>query len=108
LLFFDPKLPAAYKSWMKQMLTEINPITGIALAQDPTLAVIEIQNEDSLLFWTAQGIKGAAHKELRRQFGAFAAKKYGSLEEARKAWQEAAPSPDQDVPDDFASDEASF
>jgi hypothetical protein len=75
LLFFDPKLQAAYKNWMKQMLTEKNPNTGIALAQDPTLAVIEIQNEDSLLFWTTQGIKGAARKELRRQFGAFAAKK---------------------------------
>jgi hypothetical protein len=108
LLFFDPKLQAAYKSWMKQMLTEINPHTGIALAQDPTLAVIEIQNEDSLLFWTAQGIKGAARKELRRQFGSFAVKKYGSLENVHAAWQEAAPSPDQDAPDDFASGEAAL
>ena len=108
LLFFDPKLQAAYKNWMKQMLTEKNPNTGIALAQDPALAVIEIQNEDSLLFWTAQGIKGAARKELRRQFGAFAAKKYGSVENTRAAWQNAAPSPDQDVPDDFANGEAAL
>jgi len=108
LLFFDPKLQAAYKNWMKQMLTEKNPNTGIALAQDPALAVIEIQNEDSLLFWTTQGIKGAARKELRRQFGAFAAKKYGSVENTRAAWQNAAPSPDQDVPDDFANGEAAL
>jgi hypothetical protein len=108
LLFFDPKLQAAYKNWMKQVLTEKNPYTGIALGQDPALAILEIQNEDSLLFWTVQGIKGPARKELRRQFGAFAAKKYGSLESARAAWQGAAPSPDQDGPDDFAQGEAAL
>jgi hypothetical protein len=108
LLFFDPKLQAAYKSWMKQVLTEKNPYTGMALAQDPALAILEIQNEDSLLFWTAQGIKGAARKELRRQFGAFAARKYASLENAQAAWQGAAPSPDQDGPDDFANGEAAL
>jgi hypothetical protein len=108
LLFFDPKLQAAYKNWMKQVLTEKNSYTGIALAQEPALAVLEIQNEDSLLFWTAQGIKGAARKELRRQFGAFVANQYGSLEKARAAWQDAAPSPDQDSPDDFAHGEAAL
>ncbi len=86
LLFFDPKLQEAYKSWMKQVLTEKNPYTGIPLAQDPALAIIQIQNEDSLLFWTSQGIKGTAGEELRKQFGAFAAKKYGTLDKAKEAW----------------------
>ena len=108
LLFFDPKLQAAYKNWMRQVLTEKDPNTGVALAQNPALAVIEIQNEDSLLFWTVQGMKGAARKELRRQFGAFAAKKHGSFEKARAVWQDAAPSPDQDTPDDFAKGEAAL
>jgi hypothetical protein len=108
LLFFEPKLQAAYKNWMKQVLTEKNPYTGITLAQDPALAILQIQNEDSLLFWTSQGIKGAARKELRRQFGAFAARKYGSLENALAAWQGGAPSPDQDGPDDFAHGQAAL
>ncbi len=108
LLFFDPKLQAAYKGWMKQMLAEKNPHTGIPLSQDPALAIIQIQNEDSLLFWTVQGIKGAAKKEFRHQFGAFVAKKYGSLEKAKQAWQSVAPTPDQDGPDDFAHGEAAL
>ncbi len=108
LLFFDAKLQAAYKNWMKLVLTEKNPYTGVALAQDPALAILEIQNEDSLLFWTTQGIKGPARKELRRQFATFAAKKYASLENALAAWQRAAPTPDQDVPDDFAQGEAAL
>lgn len=108
LLFFDPKLQAAYRSWMKRMLAEKNPHTGIPLAQDPALAIIQIQNEDSLLFWSVQGIKGSAKKELRHQFGAFAVKKYGSLERASAAWQGERPSPDQDGPDDFAHGEAAL
>ena len=108
LLFFDKKLQAAYKHWMKQVLAETNPYTGIPLAQDPTLAIIQIQNEDSLLFWTCQGIKGSAKKELRRQFGEFLTKKYGSLEMAKQAWGGAAPSAGQDGPDDFAQGEAAL
>ncbi|MGD0090450.1 MAG: hypothetical protein ABSE73_11070 [Planctomycetota bacterium] len=104
LLFFDPKLQAAYKNWMKLLLTEKNPYTGIPLAQDPALAIIQLQNEDSLLFYTSQGIKGAAHKELRRQFGDFVKQKYGTLEKAREAWGNAAASGD--APDDVANGEA--
>ena len=106
LLFFDARLQEAYKSWLKQVLTETNTYTGVPLAQDPALAVIEIQNEDSLLFWTVQGIKGQAHRELRKQFGWFVAQKYGSLERAHQAWDNAAPSPNQDAPDDLTREEA--
>ena len=108
LLFFDKKLQAAYRHWMKRVLTEKNPYTGIPLAEDPALAIIQIQNEDSLLFWTSQGLKGSAKKELRRQFGEFLVKKYGSLEKASEAWQGAAPHSGQDSPDNFAQGEAAL
>ena len=108
LLFFDPQLQIAYKHWLKRVFTETNSYTGIPLAQDPALAIIEIQNEDSLLFWTSQAIKGSARKELRRQFGMFLSKKYGSLAKALQAWSNAAPSADQDAPDDFSHGEAAL
>lgn len=108
LLFFDAKLQAAYRHWLKLVLTETNTYTGIPLARDPALAIIEIQNEDSLLFWTSQAIKGSAKKELRRQFGAFLHEKYGSLAQAAAAWKGAAPGADQDAPDDFARGEAAL
>ncbi len=88
-LFFDKKLQEAYKSWLKQTLSEKNPHTGIPLAQDPALAIIQIQNEDSILFWSSQGIAGEGAAELRRQFGAFVTKKYGSLDKAKEAWSNA-------------------
>jgi hypothetical protein len=109
LLFFDKTLQKAYMNWMKQTLTEKNPHTGIPLAQDPALAFIQLQNEDSLLFFTQQGIKGAARKELRRQFAAFLKTKYGSLDKAKAAWGEGSDVPgDQDAADDFANEEAAI
>jgi hypothetical protein len=108
LLFFDHKLQTAYKEWLRQVLTEKNPHTGIPLSQDPALAIIQIQNEDSLLFWTSQTIKGTARKELRRQFGQFLTKKYGSLEKAKAAWAGKAPPAVQDSADDFAQGEAAL
>ena len=40
LLFFDPKLQAAYKHWLKLALGEKNPYTGIPPAQDSCAAIV--------------------------------------------------------------------
>lgn len=86
LLFFNPKLQEAYKAWLKALLVPKNPHTGIPLARDPALAMIHLQNEDSLLFWTEQAIKGKQLELLGKQFGDWAKKKYGSIPAARRAW----------------------
>jgi hypothetical protein len=86
LLFFDKTLQSGYKSWLKQMFDTVNPHTGLRLADDPSLAIIELQNEDSLLFWTAQGIKGQQLRNLEKLYGDFLIKKYGSLDKANATW----------------------
>jgi hypothetical protein len=90
LLFFDERLQAAYRGWLRALLTRKNPHTGIPLAQDPALAVIQLQNEDSLLFWTAQNIKGKPLEALETKFAAFAKAKHGSIDRALAAWKGAA------------------
>jgi hypothetical protein len=87
LLFFNPRLRAAYKAWLKALLSPTNPHTGIPLAKEPGLAMIHLQNEDSLLFWTEQSIKGKQLELLGQQFGDWATKKYGSIPAARRAWK---------------------
>lgn len=86
LLFFNPRLQQGYKAWLRALLSPANPYTGIPLAKDPALAIIHLQNEDSLLFWTEQAIKGKQLELLGQQFGDWAAKKYGSIPAARRAW----------------------
>lgn len=90
LLFFNPTLQEGYRAWMKQLLTTPNPYTGTPLAKDPALAIIQLQNEDSLLFWTEQRIKGTQRALLGKQFHAFLVQKYGSFDLAKKAWGGAA------------------
>jgi hypothetical protein len=68
-------MQSGYKSWLKQMFDTENPHTGLRLADDPSLAIIELQNEDSLLFWTAQGIKGQQLRNLEKLYGDFLIKK---------------------------------
>jgi len=86
LLFFDPTLQAAYKSWLKQLFTEKNPYNGVPLARDASVALVQIQNEDSLLFWTVGGIKGPQRAALEARFAQFVMAKHGSLAKALAAW----------------------
>ena len=86
LLFFRDDLQAGYKAWAKALFTQKNPHTGMALAKDPAVAILQIQNEDSLFFWTLQGIKPAQMELLGRKFGQWLVKKYRTLEAAKSAW----------------------
>lgn len=87
LLFFDETLKAAWKSWMRQLLEPKNPHTGIPLAKDPAIAILQIQNEDSLLFWTINALAGEPRRELGRRFAAWLAREHGSVEKAVARWQ---------------------
>jgi hypothetical protein len=86
LLFFNEKLQAGYKAWVKALYTPKNPYTGIPLAQDPSVGIIQVQNEDGMFFWTMQSMKPEQQEILGRKFGAWLVKKYGSLAAAKQAW----------------------
>ena len=86
MLFFNPKLQSAYKTWLKEIFEPKNPYTGIALKDDAAVAIIQLQNEDSLLFWTIANLKGKDLDLLCRQYAQWLVKKYGSLKKAFAAW----------------------
>ena len=86
LLFFDPTMQEGYKAWLKALYAETNPYTGIPLAADPAVAIIQLQNEDSLLFWTLNKSRASRGSGYAKLFGDFLKSKYGSLEKAKAAW----------------------
>jgi hypothetical protein len=102
MIYFDPVLQSAYKGWLRETLIPANPYTGLPLKDDPALAIIQMQNEDSLLFWTFNSIKGREAALLGTRFGQFLEDKYGSLAMARDAWRGAdAPGPIDGMSDDW-------
>lgn len=102
LIYFDPIVQAAYKNWLKETLVAVNPYTGIALKDDPALAIIQMQNEDSLLFWSLNNLKGREARLIAERFGAFLERKYKTLDLAREAFDGAqAPGPIDDFKDDW-------
>ena len=90
LLFFEETLQRGYKAWVTALYSPANPYTRIPLARDPAVAIIQVQNEDSLFFWTTMGMKPPQKARLAARFSAWLVKKYGSLDAARKAWDGAA------------------
>jgi hypothetical protein len=89
LLFFNPRMQQIYRSWARTLLTSPNPYTGLSLADDPAVGIYEIVNEDNYFFWTftpGTNIPWECMPPLEERFGAWAARKYGSLAAALKAW----------------------
>lgn len=89
LIFYHPRMQEIYKSWAKGLLTTKNPYTGMSLAEDPAVGIVEIVNEDGLFFWTFMPYSGQPEqcvKILEKKFGDWLILKYGSIDEAFKTW----------------------
>jgi hypothetical protein len=86
LLFFDETLQKGYQAWASALFARPNPYTNIPLAKDPAVAIIQVQNEDSLLFWTSQLMPPAQKARLGQKFGRWLLEKYGSLGAWTTAW----------------------
>lgn len=89
LLFFNPDFQKIYRGWLRTLLTKVNPYTKVALKDEPALALLELVNEDSYLFWTFNydNIPASQMAILEREFADWVEKKYGSLERAMEAWK---------------------
>ena len=87
LLFFNPKLQAAYKEWVRKLYAPANPYTGIALKDDPSVAIIQVQNEDGLFWWSTQSVPEGQLRVLGKQFGDWLIAKHKSLDAAKVAWE---------------------
>jgi len=89
LPFFSQRFQQLQKGWWQAALTVTNPYTGLSLRQDPTLAFIEILNEDSLFFWTFvpyESVPAPQMQILERLFGGWLQKKDPSLGRTFRRW----------------------
>jgi len=86
---FAPDLQDIYIQQTTDMLKRVNSVTGKRYADDPSLAYVEIQNEDDIFFFGIDGnLKKCPtyHKRFSEKLAAWLLKKYGTEEALRKAW----------------------
>jgi hypothetical protein len=93
---FDPQLIALQKEYARQLLTHVNPYTNTTLAVEPTVALVEIINENSLYgMWKDEALKHTKDggnllqrhiSFLDSTWNAFLIKKYNTQAALQTAW----------------------
>lgn len=88
---FEPRMIELQKEYARKLLTHVNPYTNLPYTDEPAVAVIEINNENSLF---SQYFAGTIDKlpdryatEFRKQWNRWLIKKYKSTAAVKKAWQ---------------------
>jgi hypothetical protein len=86
-LMFNPDFQAQYRRWVEALLLARGR-DGSRLVDDPAVFGMEIQNEDSLFFWTfsEQNLPEPQLNLIETRFGSWLARKYGSAAGALDAW----------------------
>lgn len=88
-LMFNGEFQKRFQEWIKTLLTSSSDQYKHGLLDEPAIFGIEIQNEDSLFFWTfdSGSIPNAQMRILEKQFGAWLTAKHGSLSQAMERWK---------------------
>lgn len=102
VMFFSDTLKNAYKNWVKYLYSETNPLTGIALKDEPAVALIQVKNEDGLFWWTISSVKPEFEKIIMKKFYEWAIAKYGSDAAVKSAWSNVSQSKDNWVSGELA------
>ncbi len=88
--FFTDEVKELEKEYARQLLTHLNPYTGMTYAEDPAVAFVEIVNEQGLIHSWLGGVVDRLpqvfRNRLREKWNAYLGSKYVSDEEFRKAW----------------------
>jgi hypothetical protein len=91
ITFFLPRSIELQKEFARQLLTHKNPYTGKTYADDPAVAVVELNNENTLLGAAFDGAVDRLHPthktELQKQWNAWLKTKYGTMDALQREWQ---------------------
>ncbi len=87
---FDPELIDAQKQYAHDLLGHLNAFTHARYADEPAVAIVEINNENSMFMWEADktlaSLAGAYRDELQRQWNRWLIEKYQTRQKLERAW----------------------
>lgn len=88
---FEPKMIALQKDYARQLLTHRNPYTKTRYVDEPSVALIEINNENSLVSYCMDGtiadIPDCYLSQLKKKWNDWLKTHYGTTEKLRAAWK---------------------
>jgi len=85
--FYDPKIIELQKIYARDLLTHVNPYTGLRYIDDPAVVSAKLINEGMLFYIGTQfGLSKYYMDELDRLFNDYLKRKYGSTDNLRKNW----------------------
>ncbi len=86
--FFDDKLIALQMRYARQLLTHINPFTGLSPANDPDLVMLEICNENGPFLYMNRlaHLASPYRQELAAKWNDWLLKRYQTTTALEKAW----------------------
>lgn len=103
ITLFDRHLIALQKKYAQQLLTPVSLYTGLSMADDPAVAMVEITNENSLYnFWRGDRLQHFSHDGMLMQrhcdsldlrWNQFLQSKYGNQAALAAAWNSLASTP---------------
>lgn len=89
---FEPRMIDLQKEYAKKLMTHVNTYTSLAYANDPCVAMVEINNENALFNQYHGGkieqLPEPYSSELQKQWNKWLIKKYKSTEALLKSWKE--------------------
>ncbi len=101
-LYFAPRMRELWKDYARRLLTYKNPTTGRRLVDEPSVAMVEITNENRFSpsgFGPLATVSERYHKPLQDRWNAWLKERYGTTAAMRKAWGEAAEPLGKDIAD---------
>ncbi|BBH19842.1 hypothetical protein Back11_11870 [Paenibacillus baekrokdamisoli] len=96
LPYFDPLLENHYRELVQALLTHVNPYTGLAYKDEPSIAIVELANEDGTLdgylggsfngTYTGKLVQGIWGPMINQSWHQWLTKKYASNAGIAAAW----------------------
>lgn len=96
----DVRMIALDQQFDREYLTHVNPYTHLSYAVDPAVAILEVNNEDTMIYGRSDGPNSYYRRlpepfrtECMAAWNAWLARKYGSTASLRQAWFGDPPAP---------------